>query len=106
MTGMRLGEALNLERSDIDLTGGTLVIRNGKFGKSRQVPLHPSTAAALRDYDRNRARLLPTPTAANFLLSTVAPGCRTVEWNRPSAIWFVAPDCCHARPGVAPGCMI
>ena len=71
VTGMRLGEALNLERSDIDLTGGTLVIRNGKFGKSRQVPLHPSTAAALRDYDRNRARLLPTPTAANFLLSTV-----------------------------------
>jgi integrase/recombinase XerD len=72
VTGMRLGEALNLERSDIDLDGGTLVIRNGKFGKSRQVPLHPSTAAALREYDRYRARLLPTPTAANFFLSTVA----------------------------------
>ena len=106
VTGMRLGEALNLERSDIDLTGGTLVIRNGKFGKSRQVPLHPSTAAALRDYDRNRARLLPTPTAANFLLSTV--GTRLADCRVESTFrdLVVVPDCGHARPGVAPGCTI
>jgi integrase/recombinase XerD len=70
VTGMRVGEAINLDRTDVDLTAAMLVIGNGKFGKSRHVPLHPSTAAALREYARHRGRLLPLPTATNFFLST------------------------------------
>lgn len=69
VTGLRLGEALNLDRSDVDLTHGMLVVRNGKYGKSREVPLHPSTARALRDYARRRDQLV-TPAGPNFFLST------------------------------------
>jgi integrase len=47
-TGMRIGEALNLELSDIQ--GDSLTIRQTKFGKSRWLPLHQSTANALEYY--------------------------------------------------------
>jgi len=49
-TGMRVGEALRLDRRDIDWTDGVLSIRMSKFGKSRQVPVLPSTLAALDSY--------------------------------------------------------
>jgi len=49
-TGLRISEALNLCRSDVDLDSGTLTIRRTKFQKSRLVPTHPSTAQILRDY--------------------------------------------------------
>ena len=39
LTGMRLGEALSLRREDVDLSSGVVRIRQGKFGKSRLVPL-------------------------------------------------------------------
>jgi integrase len=45
-------------------------VRDSKFGKSRLVPLHPSTVAALRDYLHVRDRLLPAPTSAALLIST------------------------------------
>src|SRR5262249_5452542 len=54
VTGMRVGEALRLDRGDLDLRHGTLTVRNSKFGKSRLVPLHPSTVRALRRYLRRR----------------------------------------------------
>ena len=49
-TGMRISEALALTNADADLKQGMLTIHLTKFGKSRQVPLHPSTAEALRLY--------------------------------------------------------
>jgi integrase len=49
-TGLRIGEALSLRNGDVDLKGGMLTIRRTKFGKSRQVPMHPSTVDALRRY--------------------------------------------------------
>lgn len=59
VTGMRIGEAINLDRDEVDLSDGVLVVRQGKFGKSRELVLHPSTVTALRDYaalrDRTRA---------------------------------------------------
>ena len=53
-TGLRPGEALRLERADVDLERGMLFIRDSKFGKSRFVPLHESTRAALARYVRRR----------------------------------------------------
>jgi integrase len=50
VTGMRLSEAMGLEREDVDLEAGVLTVRLTKFGKSRIVPLHPTTCAALRSY--------------------------------------------------------
>lgn len=49
-TGMRIGEALALRNEDVDLKHGMLTIHQTKFGKSRQVPIHPSTVEALRRY--------------------------------------------------------
>lgn len=54
VTGMRLGEAMGLERDDVDLDAGVLTVRLTKFGKSRLVPLHPTACAALRDYAARR----------------------------------------------------
>ena len=50
VTGMRVGEAISLDRDDLDWTHQCLTIRAGKFGASRQLPLHPSTIAALASY--------------------------------------------------------
>lgn len=49
-TGLRIGEALSLRNTDVDLKAGMLSIHQTKFGKSRQVPMHPSTVEALRRY--------------------------------------------------------
>jgi len=60
VTGIRLSEATGLLRSDVDLDLGVLTIRQSKFGKSRLVPLHPTTCAALRSYaERRDAHLRP-----------------------------------------------
>lgn len=69
-TGLRPGEARRLDRDDVDLTAGLLVVRNSKAGKSRIVPLHPTTVAALARYARRRDRLCPHPAEAAFLLWT------------------------------------
>ena len=54
-SGLRISEALALQRDDV--TDDGLVVRSGKFGKSRLVPLHPSTRAALGRYLAARDRL-------------------------------------------------
>lgn len=70
VTGMRVGEAIHLERSDIDWSEGLLVIRKTKFRKTREVVLHPTTVKALHGYDRLRRCLCPNPSGPNFFLST------------------------------------
>src|SRR5512132_4255144 len=35
VSGMRIGEAIALEREDVDLAAGVITIREGKFGRSR-----------------------------------------------------------------------
>lgn len=68
-TGMRLGEAIALDTADFDQHHDALTVRSGKFGKTRILPLHPSTADGLRDYLRNRDRLRPTPVTDTLLVS-------------------------------------
>lgn len=68
-SGLRIGEAIKLDRSDIDWDQGVLLIRESKFGKSRLVPLHPSSVSALRDYDNLRDRLQPRPLEPSFFVS-------------------------------------
>lgn len=70
VTGMRVGEVIGLDRVDVDVDGSLLVVRHAKFGKSRRLPLHPSTAEALDEYARTRDRLCPQPTAASFFVSS------------------------------------
>lgn len=68
-TGLRLGEALALDRDDVHLRDGLLSIRRAKFGKSRFVPLHASTCTALRGYAQQRDLQFPSPASPAFLLS-------------------------------------
>lgn len=70
VTGLRIGEALGLDRDDVDLVDGVLRIRDAKFGKSREVPLHPSTVEALADYARGRNEFCPRPRDPSFFIST------------------------------------
>jgi integrase len=67
-TGLRIGEALSLDRDDVDLAEGILFVRRGKFGKSRFIPVHDSTCDALGEYARDRDRLLPHPKSPAFFV--------------------------------------
>ncbi|GAA1013185.1 integrase [Acrocarpospora pleiomorpha] len=69
-TGIRTGEAMGLNRSDVNLTGLLLLIRDTKFGKSRLVPLHSSTAEHLAAYQARREELCPHPSTAAFFVSS------------------------------------
>ena len=69
VSGLRVGEAMRLDRSDLDLARGVLLVRDSKFGKSREVPLHPSTAAALHRYLGRADRPRPAATPALFISS-------------------------------------
>ena len=68
-TGLRLGEALGLDRRDVDLDDGALHVRAAKQSKQREVPLHPTTTDALREYARWRDRRWPRPKTAAFFVS-------------------------------------
>lgn len=65
-TGLRISEALALEDADVDLTNRLMLVRNTKFGKTRWVPLHDSTARALGHYQREHNIRLPTRRARNY----------------------------------------
>jgi integrase/recombinase XerD len=54
---------------DVDLDIGVLTIRDTKFGKSRQLPLHPTTTKALAEYGCVRDRLCPIATGPSFFVS-------------------------------------
>jgi integrase len=69
VTGMRIGEAIALDADDLDTGSGVLTIRVGKFGKSRVLPLHPSTLTALGEYLCRNDRL-SVQTNALFVSAT------------------------------------
>jgi integrase/recombinase XerD len=69
VTGMRVGEAIRLDDRDVDLRHGVLTVRETKFGKSRELPLHRSTVGALREYLRLRDSYQPTRASDAVLIS-------------------------------------
>lgn len=69
VTGIRVGEAIALDRGDVDLAARRLTVRFGKFGKTRELALHPSTIDALRRYQRLRDRLAPRTGTSAFFVS-------------------------------------
>jgi integrase/recombinase XerD len=79
VTGMRQGEVIALDDIDFDATRGLLVVRRGKAGKSRQIPLHPTTTAALKSYRTVRDRAFPKPVSEALLVS--AAGTRLLSCN-------------------------
>jgi integrase/recombinase XerD len=69
VTGIRIGEARALNRSDFNAEQGILTIRSGKFGKSRHIPIHCSTTAALLTYARHRDRVIRHAKSESFFIS-------------------------------------
>ena len=69
VTGMRLSEAIGLQRDDVNLEAGVLTVRLTKFGKSRLVPLHPTTSAALRNYAQRRDVHCASPCDPHFFVA-------------------------------------
>jgi len=83
VTGMRVGELLALDDTDVDLTLGAVTIRHGKFGKARWLPLHATTQDALRAYVTVRDRIYPMANTPAFLLSE--QGTRLSQWSLRAA---------------------
>ena len=79
VTGMRVGEAIALDRNNFDSLNGLLIIRKVKFGKSRELPLHPSTVDALQYYLRRRDR--PRSAASKCALLVSAASTRLLYCN-------------------------
>jgi integrase len=77
VTGMRVSEPVALDRDDIDLTRGILIIRRTKFGKSRMLPLHATTLEALRHYHKLRDRVFRN--TKSFFVSE--RGIRLTVWS-------------------------
>ena len=67
VTGLRLGEARNLELQDVDLPAGLLTVRGAKFGKSRLVPIHASTCRVLAGYLARRKKHWANRPVSSYL---------------------------------------
>ena len=68
--GLQVTEALSLLDTDLDLTVGTMMVRQTKFAKSRLLPLHPSTVEILIRYRQLRSRLVQTTADTPFFVGT------------------------------------
>ena len=102
-TGLRVGEAVRLDREHVDLDTGVLSVIDSKYGKSRQLLLHPTTIAVLREYQWLRDRVAGSIGAPAFFVSTkgrlvvntvdyvfadivAAAGIRTSDSGRPPRV--------------------
>jgi integrase len=70
VTGLRIGEAIGLDDTDVDVEAGLLRVRQAKGGTQRLVPLHPTTVAALTDYRHHRRQVFPQPVGPALFVST------------------------------------
>ena len=67
VTGLRISEALALNRGDLDTGDGVLRVRFGKQGRERLLPLDQSVVAQLDAYATERDRLLGCAAPAFFV---------------------------------------
>jgi len=79
VTGMRVGEAIRLDRGDFDPATGVLVVRWTKNAKTRELPLHPSTVTAVADYLARPDRQNAAPASPALLISPA--GTRLIYCN-------------------------
>ncbi len=80
-SGMRIGEALALDRGDVDLGSGVITIRHAKLDKERMVPLHDTSVEALGTYVDERDRLSPCPSEAAFFVSAAGTRMRYCNFH-------------------------
>jgi len=94
---MRLSEALGLQRDDVDLEAGVLTVRLTKFGKSRLVPLHQTTLAALRSYAERRDAHLGSRCGSHFFVAE--RGGRLLHQYVHRVFWRLSREIGLRRPG-------
>lgn len=66
--GLRPGEVITLEDTDLDLDAATLAVRNSKFGRTRVLPIDGSVAGALSDYREARDAVRPNRECARLIV--------------------------------------
>lgn len=71
VSGMRIGEVINLKVANVDLAAGVLTVEGAKFGKSRLIPLHPSTQRVLAKYLSCRKKFLNGRSAIHLFVSNL-----------------------------------
>lgn len=78
VTGMRIGEVVNLKIEDVDTINGTIYVRQTKFFKSRLIPLSTSSTKALEKYKRQRAKFnYPEEIGTPFFFNNRGKPCIT-----------------------------
>ncbi len=82
--GMRVGEAVGLDRDDVDLRAGVITIRHAKFDRARLVPLHPTVTEALRATPPSVTGSARGPARRRSSSPPRAPGSIAAAWARPS----------------------
>ena len=82
VSGLRVGEAIRLNRSDVNAGDRLVRVINTKFGKSREVALQDSAIDALGAYGRLRDRLCPQPRCEAFFVSTAGTRLHAANINR------------------------
>ncbi|RLE25167.1 MAG: integrase [Acidobacteria bacterium] len=82
-TGLRISEAIDLSRSDVDLTAGIVTVRSGKGGKTRLVPLHPTALEPLQRYATRRGEWIDAGASEEFFFRTE----RSARLNRRTVSW-------------------
>jgi len=97
VTGMRVSEVMGLERDDVDLDAGVLTIRLTKFGKSRLLPLHPTTCTALRSYAKRRDAHLGSRCGPHFFVTE--QGDRLQHHHVYAVFWRLSRETGLRRPG-------
>jgi integrase/recombinase XerD len=79
VTGMRISEVIALDDEDVDLNEEILKVRLTKFGKSRLVPIHSTTADALKAYTQHRNKIFPHRKTTAFFVSE--KDTRVTQWS-------------------------
>ena len=80
-TGLRRGELANLRVKDIDFAGGRLIVKEGKGGKDRVIPLVPSLNQSLFRFCRGKL-----PDEKVFGLSARSLGMKIYEWSKKAGV--------------------
>ena len=96
-TGMRLSEAIGLQRTDVDLQEGVLTIWQTKFGKSRLVPVHRTTHEALLRYAERRDAHLGSRCGPHFFVAE--HGGRLLHQYVHRVFWRLSREIGLRRPG-------
>jgi integrase/recombinase XerD len=100
-TGLRISEALELQVGDVDLRERVITIRQTKFYKSRVVPFSDGLLSFLRDYQRQRLRLLGAASQGAPFFSTMFGN--HYSQNSVNDVWRALTQHVGLREGAARG---